>query len=118
MDTQVVKQNVQMSQWAGIIQDRITSGKTITEYCDLHGITRTKYYYWLRKLRKSAIDNNPTAFAELTPPKDEAKSITTGPRIDYNAQVELYVAGVRIAINESTPRDLLKMVLEVVSDAE
>ena len=118
MDTQVVKQNVQMSQWAGIIQDRISSGKTIREYCDLYGITRTTYYYWLRKLRKSAIDSNPTAFAELTPPKGEAKAITTGPHIDFNAQKELDVAGVRIAINESTPKYLLKMVLEVVSDAE
>ncbi|NLS86380.1 MAG: IS66 family insertion sequence element accessory protein TnpB [Ruminococcaceae bacterium] len=118
MDTQLAKQNVRMAQWAAIIKDRVSSGLTINEYCSERGLSRDAYYYWLSKIRKSAIDNNPTAFAELTPPKDEAKSITAETHVDFNAQVELDVAGVRIAINESTPRDLLKMVLEVVSDAE
>lgn len=107
-----------MAQWAAIIKDRVSSGLTINEYCSERGLSRDAYYYWLSKIRKSAIDNNPTPFAELTAPKNEIKTITAETHVDFNAQVELDVEGVRIAINESTPKDLLKMVLEVVTDAE
>lgn len=118
MDIQSVKQNVQMSQWAEIIRDRVDSGSTIKEYCDSHGLSRNAYFYWLRKLRKSAMQNNSMTFAELTAPEDEAKAIPTVSKDDFKTKIELNVAGVRIAVNESTPKDLLEMVLEVVSDAE
>ena len=56
MSTREVITQYRIEQWAEIIKDRSVSGETIAEYCLRKGITKTAYYYWLRKLRKSACE--------------------------------------------------------------
>jgi len=54
MDTQKVATEYRMSQWTQIIQARADSGQTINDFCQAEGISRNAYFYWLKKLRKSA----------------------------------------------------------------
>ena len=37
--------------WAAIIQECISSGKLVNDWCIENNISRDKYYYWLRKVK-------------------------------------------------------------------
>lgn len=115
MDTQLVKQNVQLSQWAGIIRDRNMSGQTISSYCSCHGITENQYYYWLRKLRTAAMDTCAIEFEEIIPPKEASKAYTTK---EFQTQMQLQIGDIKISVNESTPKELLHLAMEVAKHVE
>ena len=53
MDIKQVTQNIRLSRWNAIIQDRLQSGMSVAEYCDEKGFSRPTYYYWLRQLKES-----------------------------------------------------------------
>ena len=47
---QIATQQVRLSDWTRIVQERNASGLTISDYCAQSGISETAYYFWLRKL--------------------------------------------------------------------
>ena len=47
---------VRMNNWAALIKARQESGQTVKEWCSNNDININAYYYWLRKLRKTAIE--------------------------------------------------------------
>ena len=55
MDTRMLTNQVRMAKWSEIIKDRCESGLTIKEYCAERGISRDAYFYWLKKIRESAV---------------------------------------------------------------
>ena len=86
MDTRMVTNQVRMAKWSEIIRDRCESGLTIKEYCAERGISRDAYFYWLRKLRESAVASASEQFAELLPPAEPpaAAGRATGVTIEFN----------------------------------
>ena len=62
---QVATQQIRSSDWAQIIQNRNSSGLTISEYCSQMGISETAYYYWLRKLRRAALSSGGIELVEI-----------------------------------------------------
>ena len=54
MNISEVKQEYQLQQWRGMVQERLESGLTIQAWCAANGITEHAYYYRLRKLRQNA----------------------------------------------------------------
>lgn len=77
MNTQEFATEYRMSQWAQMIQARADSGQTIKDFCQAEGISRNAYFYWLKKLRKSAckalakkeepLDISPSGWVQLAP---------------------------------------------------
>ena len=49
-----VKQEFQLQQWRGMVQERTESGLSVKAWCQDHGITEHVYYYRLRQLRLAA----------------------------------------------------------------
>ena len=47
---------VRMNNWAALIKARQDSGQTVKEWCSNNDVNINAYYYWLRKLRKTAIE--------------------------------------------------------------
>ena len=47
---------VRMQNWASIIKARQDSGQTIKDWCSENDVSINAYYYWLRRLRKAALD--------------------------------------------------------------
>ena len=47
---------VRMNNWAALIKARQESGQTVKEWCSNNNVNINAYYYWLRKLRKVAIE--------------------------------------------------------------
>ena len=82
------------------------------DYCAEHGISRDAYFYWLRKIRESAVASASEQFAELLPPAEPpaAAGSTTGVTIEMN--------GVMIRVEDACSRNALTMVLEVLRNAQ
>lgn len=117
MDTRLVTQEIRLRQWAGIIQDRMNCGLTVDAYCKEKNISRHAYFYWLRKIREAAISPG-RAFVEIALPKEERKSSDTGCNISaphFSPELVIETGRMKIQVDSSTPRELLKMVLEVTA---
>ena len=54
MDVQEVREQVRIQEWMELIRERNSSGMTIREWCQSKGLSENQYYYWLRKIRKTA----------------------------------------------------------------
>ena len=54
-----VRSEVHMQEWAGLIAECQASTKTVTSWCEEHGINKKTYYYWLRKVRLRAMQSMP-----------------------------------------------------------
>lgn len=101
-----------MQQWAQVIHARNESGLTVKDYCEENSISENAYYYWLRKIRETAIEEAGGQFAELTAPaKPDANTCGT-------AGVIIEINGARIQIADVGCRDALAMVLEVLRNAQ
>lgn len=112
MDTRMVTNQVRMAKWSEIIKDRCESGLTIKDYCAEHGISRDAYFYWLRKIRESAVASAGGQFAELLPPAEPPAAVgsSTGITIEVN--------GAKIRVEDAYCRNTLAMVLEVLRNAQ
>jgi hypothetical protein len=53
MNTREASKRYRLSQWGQIFTER-TSGETIDKFCERKEISKSQYFYWQRKLRKTA----------------------------------------------------------------
>ena len=66
-----VRKAYRMEQWKEIIQECQKSGLSNKAYCEQHGISEKTYYYWLRKLRRAAVEQAAPLLTELEPEREE-----------------------------------------------
>lgn len=102
---------IRLHQWQQIITERQSSGLTVAEYCKRNGLTKDKYFYWLRKCKEAMIESNPTVFAELAPAQ------TAGETISSQSAITLRVNGVNIDLNCGIDEDMLIAVIRAVRNA-
>lgn len=117
MDTRVATKQIKAQQWAAIIKDRIESGLKVTEYCDLHNISKTQYYYWLRAIREHCIETQIPQLVELQPPAEAPCHDEPTTTNDFNIEMVINIGNASLGINSSTPTSLIKKVVEVFSNA-
>ncbi len=113
---QLVAQQVRVSEWTRIIQDRAASGMTVTEYCKQSGFSETAYYYWLRKVRKAALTSTGVEFVELKEPENTPAfpdSSISG--INFTAEATISAGILLININSKTPRELIRTLMEMAA---
>jgi len=48
----------ELSYWEERITERLQSGMTIDEWCGKNGISKSKYFYWNRKVHKTQDSNS------------------------------------------------------------
>lgn len=123
MSTRNEVRKIRLAEWKKIFKDRAESGLSISKYCETHNLSRDSYYYWQNLARTEALSQmKAPALVELKPPVESKPSIID-PIIKNNsadtfaAEATLTVNDVNISINSSTSKELLAMVLEVVSNA-
>ncbi len=52
-----LKHDVTAEHWAMLIKERMESGMTVREWRHDRNIKEPRYYYWLRILRRKAVEN-------------------------------------------------------------
>lgn len=111
MDTKLATTQIRLTEWAAIIKDCKSSGLKVDEYCQQHDISRDAYYYWLRKVKTTALQQ--TGFVEL--PVLETKTV---PAADFTTQIVIKANGMEIGINNDTPAELITRLLGVIRHVE
>lgn len=114
MDTQLATSQIRMQNWIAVIRDQRSSGLTIKDYCQERGLSENAYYYWLRKSRRAALQATGLSFREVP----VADSRPASPDKGFTAQLTVQVGKATIGVDSSTPKPLLAMVCEVLSDAQ
>ena len=51
-----IRRQVRLSQWSAMVREREESGLSVKAYCEQTGIAAKTYYYRLRRLRESAVE--------------------------------------------------------------
>lgn len=76
-----VKKSIQTQNWENMILDRQCSGLTVEQWCARENISKSVYYYHLRKVRQSYCEQIPVPVAELSEsdsPAEPAVRISSG----------------------------------------
>lgn len=116
MDTRIATNSIRLQQWREIIRQRGESGLSVKDFCLQNNLSKNAYYYWLKKLREAAIVEHPATFAELIPAQEPFASDIGNNR--FMPQMTLTVNKVELGVNQDTPTDLIKNILEVVNSAK
>lgn len=112
MDTRLATRQYRLNKWADIIHDRCESGMNVSEYCEMHDISKNSYYYWLKRLKENVLETSGVTFAEITP-------YSTGTDDDSRSKdISVSIGTAVINIPEGSSKELLSMVVEVLNDAE
>ena len=117
-ETQLATKQIRLEQWTAIIRDRSTSGMKIDDYCEAHGLSRNAYFYWLRKVRAAALESANIDFVELKPePEPRPCLVDTQSEESFRTEAVISVGSVRVSVNSSTSKSLLRTLLEIASHA-
>lgn len=119
MNTREAAKEYRLAHWAGVMQERVASGKNIKEYCESIGMHQNVYYYWQRKLRE-------TACQELLPATNVSKSenaivpngwavcgVAEDERKDGEVTIEIGKS--RITVNANSDHEVLAKVCRVLT---
>jgi len=116
MNTNEIAKEYRMHHWSQIMQDRINSGMSITQYCKTAGFHPNIYYYWQRKLRKAACEelsiktqNNIVVSKQSPVPSGWAICERTAEN-PTGKILPIEINGCRIMAEKDTDMDLLKNV--------
>ena len=112
---QLATQQIRSSDWTRIIQERNSSGLTITEYCSQMGISQTAYYYWLRKLRRAALSSAGVELVEIKDPAVPELPCAQNQSGVFSTEATISVGSLLISVNSGTPRDLIQVLMEAAA---
>lgn len=108
--------SMRLKQWKEIFEAQMQSGLKVRDFCRQNNLSKDQYYYWLKLVRDDELQRSPQTFMELTTPVPNAvttvdKSI---PHMLDNSLVISYKSA-QITVTQETSRELLLMVMEVLS---
>lgn len=120
-ETSMVAASFRIQEWAAQIKEcqNRPSGMTVANWCAQHGITKSDYYYRLRRVRESCLENiqkeMPMQQMVLVEPallhqKLKDRCAESG--------LDISVNGVALHVTDSTSMPLLAAVLEVIRNVE
>ena len=124
MDVQEVRDQVRIQEWVELIRERNSSGMTISEWCRVKGLSENQYYYWLRKIRRTAcnaleirsdlapkIQDEAPAFAQINViPEAQPAASETG--------ISIHMNNASIHIGSDVPARQLTAMMKVIAHAE
>lgn len=64
-----VKNNLQLQRWAQMVTNRQSTGMTVAQWCEHEQISKSVYYYRLRKVRESICEQIAVPIAEISAAK-------------------------------------------------
>lgn len=120
MATRTETRQIRLAQWRKIFQQKAKSGLTAKEFCAINNISKDAYYYWQNLVRQEALATvQQPALVELKPPMLRSTPIQAANRSQSadSTSISIAINGATINVNSDTPKELLSMVLEVVTNA-
>jgi len=118
MNTREIAAEYRLTHWAQIMQERMTSGKSIKEFCKSAGFHENVYYYWQRRLREAAVNQEIMAIPAIEAPKVVSPEGWAELRLTESptgaATLPIEIGRCRILADMTTDPDLLAKVCKVL----
>ena len=111
-----IKEQVQLEQWQKDIADRQTTGRSITAFCEEQGISKSTYYYRLRKVREYMCRATGVLPKESPEPLKKQQVVpirVAGETVPEN-RIEIVSGDFRISFVGETSPLVLKTVIEAI----
>ena len=119
--TTMVATDFRIREWANQIHEcqNRPSDMKVVEWCSEHGITKSNYYYRLRKVREACIASIPSAAPTVVPvPASVMRPVEAKAQSMISEGLNITSGDFQIHVDQQTPMDLLAAVLRVVSDVK
>lgn len=118
MNVKKIKTEYNLKQWHLIIQDCRNSGLKVGDWCKQNDVNRNSYYYWYKRVREAAcqaLAENKVAVSSsfASVPMNVIEPIDNV----YQETLNISIGKAKIEVTENTSPDILRMVLEVLSNA-
>lgn len=110
-----LKHDVTAERWAILIKERMESGMTVREWCQDRNIKESRYYYWLRILRRDAVENEQHK-QQLSPFVELPADICREQFPDQIAAV-IRKGNITIEVTESASAGFIAKVMEALANA-
>lgn len=98
-----VKKSIQTQNWENMILDRQCSGLTVEQWCARENISKSVYYYHLRKVRQSYCEQIPVPVAELSKPDSPAEPA-----------VRISSSKIKVEITGTVSADMLSAIIKAL----
>lgn len=118
MSTREETRQIRLASWQEVFRDRAASGMSVKNYCLANNISKNSYFYWQNIARKNALNTASSVsprFAELSAPEDSYPRKNTPVAVNDTVIIDIGNASVRVS--EGISRELLTLVVEVMSHA-
>ena len=117
-NTKLAVNQIRLNEWTETFKDRSSSGMTIAEYCQAHGLSINAYYYWLRKVRTSVLESQNIEFVEIREPQQAPLVSRKADTDSFHTEAVVSIGSIRIDVNSSTSRQLLLSLMEVAANVK
>ena len=113
MNTQLVAKEVKLTQWNALVQECMSSGLKVKDWCQQNNVSKDAYYYWLRKVREAACDSMEASFVRVP-----GQCIPSSFDSSFSAELTISIGSVTINVNSATPQHLIESTIWAVTNAE
>jgi len=110
MDTTLATANIRLRMWADIIRRRTESGLSVEEWCLRNDVSRDQYFYWLRKVKATALQSTEAEFVEITDPYMSPFSLP-------DDKAAFVIGDISILVHQGTPDDLMVRMIRAARHA-
>ena len=106
------KEITHIEEWKALLADRLESKLTVSEWCKHNNITEQQYYYRLRKVRESVVEDIESHAAPLV--RYSPESLTPRASVESESQIVLRYKDAVIEFSETIDIGLIaKLVKEL-----
>ncbi len=113
MNTQLVAKEVKLAQWNALVQECMSSGLKVKDWCQQNNINKDAYYYWLRKVREAACDSIESSFVRVPD-----QCLPSSFHSSFSTELTISIGHITINVNSSTPQHLIQSTIRAVTNAE
>ena len=119
-ETSMVAAGFRLQEWAAQIRECQSrpAGMSVASWCAGNGITKANYYYRLRRVRETCLENIQKEMPVQQIVPVEPGLLQQEQSGSERLGMDISVKGFSVHVTESTPMPLLAAVLEVIRDAE
>ena len=92
----------------------------VSDWCEIHGISKSNYYYRLRQVRRACLETFPEEQlpGQIVPVDQGLLAKVPSATTSMESGLDICLRDYKIRVTETTPPGLLSTVLRVLRDAE
>lgn len=117
---QVMTSKIRKENWIKIIEERNRSGLSVKDWCFQNHINETSYYYWLKKIRSSIINESgsqESAFVPLIPIKQKKVCAVDVPDYKVASTIVIKSGDVIIELGNNATEEMILNLVKVLKNA-